>query len=727
MIDQAQKLLKSTFGYDEFRPLQAEVIQNVLNRLDTLVIMPTGGGKSICYQIPALIFEGLTVVVSPLISLMKDQVEQLLAVGVDAILLNSTLSSEEYANNIYRIKNRQASLLYVAPETLMKPGILDLLTSVQIDCLTVDEAHCISEWGHDFRPEYRQIARLRDQLPNTVFLALTATATPQVQDDICRNLHFENQNKFVASFNRDNLFIQVAAKNSPLNQAIDFLKKFPDQSGIIYCFSRRQVEALAAGLQEEGFSVRPYHAGLADEVRKENQELFIRDDVQIIVATIAFGMGINKSNVRFVLHYDLPKSIESYYQEIGRAGRDGVRSDCLLLFGYGDTQKIRYLIEQKEDAQQRKVASVHLDKVVDYAESDACRRKPLLNYFGESYDAETCGMCDNCLKEKEELVDITVAAQKFLSCVFRTGQYFGSAHIIDVLRGSTAQKIIQKRHHLVSTHGVGKEYSKQQWGHLSRQFIRKGFLKKDPTYGSLKLTGEAAPVLSGEEKVFGTLQDEPVKVTADKQVSKDFDRELFNLLRIRRKELADDAGVPPYVIFSDKSLQDMAAHFPQSQNSLLDMHGVGSAKMEKYGDVVLDIIRRYCGEKRIAEKPKGQKAAPRKKTLKDPTHKPRYVIVAESYNSGNSPQDIVSEFGIQLNTVLDHLYKYYQEGSKLRKSDDFLSVSDADAEIQEAVMQAFDRLGTQLLKPVFEAVNSAVSYDELKILRMHYFCRKTSL
>lgn len=718
MKDHIKAILKTVFGYDEFRPLQEEIIETVLQKTDTLVVMPTGGGKSLCYQIPALLFEGLTVVISPLISLMKDQVEQLLELGVNAVLLNSSLSAEEYAKNIERIRNRQAKLLYVAPETLLKPDILALLSSVPVDCITIDEAHCISEWGHDFRPEYRQIVHVRNRFPSTICMGLTATATPRVQQDICDNLHFKVHKKFIASFNRENLFLQVVPKINPLQQTLDFLQRFPNQSGIIYCFSRRQVEMLATSLDEFGFSVRPYHAGLSDQVRKENQELFIRDDVQIIVATIAFGMGINKSNVRFVIHYDLPKSIESYYQEIGRAGRDSLRADCLLLFGIGDTQKIRYFIDQKEDPNQRQVARFHLDKLVDFAETLQCRRKPLIGYFGEKYEEPNCKMCDHCTSEQKEQVDVTIPAQKFFSCIYRTGQLFGSAHIIDVLRGSQAKKILRHGHQNLSTHGIGLEYSAKQWGHLARQFVRQGFLTKDPVYGGLKLTPKAYEVMGSREKVFGTLQEEPVEYGKGREISEVYDRTLFELLRRRRKELADQANVPPYVIFSDKSLTEMAAFYPHSKESMLNINGVGAAKFEKYGTIFLQIIRKHCAENNLEERPK-PKSTPRPVKKTAPGFKPRHIVFGEAYNRGRPLRDLIAEYGIKLSTALNYLYKFHQEGNQLR-ADGLLTLSELSEEERRKVLDVFNRLGTQRLRPVFDALNGEIGYEELHLMRLFY-------
>ncbi len=600
MIDRAKTILGDVFGYDEFRSLQKEIIRNVLKKRDTLVIMPTGGGKSLCYQIPALIFKGLTVVVSPLISLMKDQVEQLTELGVPAVFLNSSLSNEEYSRNVERVKKNGVKLLYLAPEALLTPGMLSMLSSLQVDCLAIDEAHCISEWGHDFRPEYRQLVGVRSRFPSATCIALTATATPRVQEDIKSNLKFDASNEFIASFNRENLFIQIASKNSPTSQTIEFLKNYPDQSGIIYCFSRRQVDDLYETLKSKGYSVRPYHAGLSDTERARNQELFIRDDVQIIVATIAFGMGINKPNVRFVIHFDLPKNIETYYQEIGRAGRDGLRAHCLLLFSYADIQKIKYFINQKDDHEQR-VANIHLNSLLQFVETDGCRRIPLLTYFGEDYSTEKCDMCDNCLAGEKTFVDITVPAQKFLSCVKRTDEIFGANHIIDVLRGSQSKKVLKFGHANLSTYGIGKEYSRKQWFHLARQFIQKGLMIQDTKYGSLKLTGKAYDVLKGKEAVLGILEEEHLhdRKGKGKKYEYEHDHVLFEKLRKKRKELADKAGLPPYVIFPDKTLIEMAAFFPRSEESLLRIHGVGAVKYSKYGTIFLNIINEYCRDHHI--------------------------------------------------------------------------------------------------------------------------------
>lgn len=718
--NQAKTILQNVFGYDEFRPLQGEIIDNILRKNDTLVIMPTGGGKSLCYQIPALIFSGLTIVVSPLISLMKDQVEQLAEAGVAAVFLNSSLPPSEYRRNVEQIKQNKIKIVYLAPEALLKPNMLAMLSSVTVSCIAIDEAHCISAWGHDFRPEYRQLVEIRPRFPNAAWIALTATATPRVREDIKNTLQFDASSEFIASFNRENLFIQIVPKNNSLDQTIKFIKKFPDQSGIIYCFTRKQVDDLSSVLKRNGFSVKPYHAGLSEKDRKENQELFIRDDVQIIVATIAFGMGINKPNIRFVLHFDLPNNIESYYQEIGRAGRDGLKSDCLLLFSYADIQKIKYFINRKNDHEKR-VANIHLNSLLRFLETDICRRIPLLTYFGEEYSIKTCNMCDNCLAGEKELIDLTVCAQKFLSCVKRTGEKFGAVHIVDVLRGSKAQKVINFGHQELSTYGIGKDYSKKQWLQLSRQLLHKGFMVQDMEFGGLQLTKKAWDVLNGKETFSGRLEEEPTDEISGKVSGKvpmpEHDRDLFDILRKKRKELADAANVPPYVIFSDKTLIEMAAFFPQTKERLLEIHGIGEVKLEKYGSIFLEIIHKYCRTHQIEERQKTTSATVKKNS--ESVSKPRHIVIGDAYNSGRSIPDIMAVFNIKQDTALNHLYKYFQEGYRLRSDDELLTLSTLPDDHKARAVEAFKETGTEFLKPAFDALGGEISYDELKILRLY--------
>jgi ATP-dependent DNA helicase RecQ len=710
-----EALLKSVFGYSTFRPLQREVIEAVLNKQDTLVIMPTGAGKSLCYQIPALLFSGLTVVVSPLISLMKDQVEQLRQVGVPALFLNSSLSPDEYDRNVREVLGSKVKLLYVAPETLLMARTFAILSSVQLDCLTIDEAHCISEWGHDFRPEYRQLVEVRKRFPQAVCLALTATATPRVRQDIRSSLNFADANEFIASFDRPNLLIEVQPKVNPLPQTFKFLERFKDQSGIIYCFTRKQVEILAQALIEEGYSALPYHAGMEDEERKANQEKFTHDDVQIIVATIAFGMGINKPNVRFVLHYDLPKSIESYYHEIGRAGRDGLPSVCQLLYTSSDAIKLRYFIDQKEGSE-RQVAMSHLQAMTRYAESDDCRRELLLEYFGEKYSKDNCGNCDNCLVGAQAEVDVTIPAQKFLSCVKRTGERFGAGHVSDVLLGSRNEKVMLHHHDLLSTYGIGKELSRQQWMKLAHQLVRKGLLEEVGDYHVLRLTPAAYTALKNKDPVMGVIHEKerPLKVKTSGEV--EYDAGLFGLLRKVRKELADAEKVPPYAVFSDRTLVEMAAYYPLSEAALKKINGVGTVKAARYGKTFLELIRGYCQEHHLAEKVK-----PTERAARGSLSGYRTAEVAAAYNAGASIQALMKRYAVKASTIVEHLSQFSLQGGQLRLGNDLLELSALRPELQQAALMAFSELGTDHLKPVFDRLSGAVSYDELKIMRVIFF------
>jgi ATP-dependent DNA helicase RecQ len=725
MIDEAQKVLRETFGYDEFRPLQQDVISKVLKKKDTLVIMPTGGGKSICYQIPALIFDGLTIVISPLISLMKDQVEQLDEFGVPALFLNSTLTPEQYSENVRKLKSGEARLLYLAPETLMMESTRNLLSQLTVDCFTIDEAHCISEWGHDFRPEYRQLAEVRKDFPEAVCLALTATATPRVRDDIQQILEMRDSETFVASFDRKNLLLQVVDKQDPLEQILDFLYTRPNQSGIIYCFSRRQVDELYSDLKHEGHSVRPYHAGLSEVQRTRNQEAFIRDDVQIIVATIAFGMGINKPDVRFVIHHDMPQNIESYYQQIGRAGRDGLQADCLLLYSYSDKQKIQYFINQKE-GEEKRVSEKHLDSLLEFLEFDKCRRLPLLEYFGEEYGKEECGMCDNCLRYKDNMQDYTEQAQKYLSCIVRTDETYGAHYIADILRGSKQKKILENGHDELSTYSIGREWTKNQWIQLSRLLIRRGYMKKDPDHGSLKLTDNARAVLNGDERVEGVLDrtqtatDEESRPKTSSEVENKYNVHLFEELRQKRKELADEQEIPPYAIFPDTTLMEMSYYFPVDDQSLIGVYGVGSVKQKKYGDTFLRIIREFVENNDVEERSK----AIRKK-VKKTTEKKKHELVGEEYGAGKSIEHLAEQFGVKTVTILSNLKKYLDEGNKL-DPEGILEASALSQRKIDEVYASMDKVGADILKPVYEDLNKTVDYGELRILQLAYLSENSA-
>ncbi len=588
----ALQTLSEVFGYDSFRPYQEDVINGLIQGQDAFVLMPTGGGKSLCYQIPALLRDGVSIVVSPLISLMKDQVDALRANGVRAACYNSSLAPLEARQVLTQLHSKQIDLLYVSPERLLSPDFLERLRSLDIGLFAIDEAHCVSQWGHDFRPEYVGLGKLRKTFPAVPMVALTATAEKQTRLDILQHLNLQGAQQIIASFDRPNIRYTVIDKAKPYLQLNAFLDSRKNESGIVYCLSRKRVDEVAQKLQQDGFQARAYHAGLSSAERKQTQESFIRDDLQIVVATVAFGMGIDKPNVRFVVHYDLPKNLESYYQETGRAGRDGLPAEALLLFGYGDIAISRGLIEKGGNPEQKRIEIHKLNAMVAFAESGTCRRRALLGYFGETLLAD-CDNCDICLNPPERY-DASEDARKALSCVFRVGQRFGIGHIIEVLRGAKTQRIFDLRHEQLTTYGIGRDQNQDHWSHLLRQLIHYGYLEQDiGNYSVLKLTEAARPLLRGEAEL--TITKPRVKPGRKKRqerkiVGLEYDQELFNQLRVLRKEIADRDGVPPYVVFGDASLAEMAATLPTEKDEFLQINGVGQAKLQRYGNEFMEEI-----------------------------------------------------------------------------------------------------------------------------------------
>ena len=589
--------LKKHFGYDDFRPLQREIVNDALAGRDLFVLMPTGGGKSLCFQLPALMRDGLTIVVSPLIALMKDQVDALQTSGIPATYLNSTLDREEAKARWRGLHRGEYRMLYVAPERLMLDAFLERALNWNIAQFAIDEAHCISEWGHDFRPEYRELKKLRKHLPDVPLMALTATATERVRADIVKELKLRDPRCYVASFNRPNLTYRVVPKTGPYEQLLAFIRSRPNDSGIVYCASRKSTESLARNLNEDGIATKPYHAGLTTPERTKHQDAFLRDDVRVITATIAFGMGINKPNVRFVVHYDLPKNLESYYQETGRAGRDGLPSECILLFRPSDVAKQLHFIDEKSEKEAR-IAREQLQQMVHYAETRECRRGVLLEYFGEKFLPQSCDSCDNCLQPRETF-DGTVHAQKFLSCIYRIharhGFGFGLGHVVDVLRGADTEAIRQRAHNELSTYGIGGELKRGEWQAIGRELLRLGLVGCAPgKFATLSLTPAGLEALRKRTSIVLTKQIEIAEKAARRRPGAiECDEVLFERLRALRRQLADERGVPAYIIFSDVSLREMARNYPTNSAEFRRIPGVGEQKLKDFGEAFLSEIKSH--------------------------------------------------------------------------------------------------------------------------------------
>jgi ATP-dependent DNA helicase RecQ len=695
------EILQSQFGYSSFRLEQEAVINAILQKKDTLVLMPTGGGKSLCYQIPALVFDGLTVVISPLIALMKDQVDTLRLNGIPAAFLNSTQSSFEQDAILRKVNSKELKLLYLAPESVF----LKKISSFNVSLIAIDEAHCISHWGHDFRPDYLQLAQLKRSMPDVPVIALTATADSLTRKDIVEKLELQDPETFISSFNRANIRYTVEEKKRSFEKLLEFLLRRKGESGIIYCLSRASTETLANDLAEEGIDALAYHAGMEREQRSRHQDMFLRDEVKIMVATIAFGMGIDKSNVRFVVHMDLPKNIESYYQETGRAGRDGLPSEALLFYSYSDVIKLKKFVSIEGNTEQTAISIKKLEQMATFGELKSCRRKFLLNYFDEQTPAY-CGNCDICLS-RTDTVDGTMLAQKVLSAVIRLRERYGAGYVIDFLRGSKSAKM-QDDHKQMKTFGVGADVSREQWTTVIRDLVHQGYLaKSDGLYPILKITPDSDAVLKGTERVMITKSRERAEL---QEHTIEYEIALLQQLKHVRRELAMLENVPPYAILSDASLLELATYLPQNKEEFRKISGFGDVKLERYAKHFLNVVAWYCEKHHLRSRIHNKITIRRnaRPERESETKQKTYDL----FLNGHSIQQIAELRGLSTDTIEGHLAFYLQHGkisiTQLMETPKVIAIRNAIVKAQ-----------SPSLTPIKELLGDGYTYGQIRMVRSH--------